>query len=305
MGINDGKTGTIRAIPAPETAAARLTEFAEPNAAKGAKAFADGNGAYHALKNHERASRGDGEYGMGEVHVDGTESFWALARRGYNGTLRHIEPKRPRRYASEFAGRPSIKTLDFTGKMRAIARNSAGKGPTHRRPVAPSAPRGRPRRPGARPTGKAPARTDGRRMLRPVQPPVWRPVHALSRRRGAANAPTAGRVFTVSLAAARAPCRHPGSRTRDRRDPPADCRGPDGINPRKRVRVPARDTVWAPERARIPTGVEVLSAPGRHVRGQYSELVHSLRAARPAAGLPARRYGTRPPSAGLSAPSAL
>ena len=127
VGIRDRKTGTIRAIPVPETTAARLLEFVESNADPEAKKFTDENRAYGGLKNHETVNHGDGEYVRGEVHVNGMESFWALVRRGYNGTFHHIEPKHLHRYVNEFAGRLSDRAASAVEKMCNIVRNLVGK----------------------------------------------------------------------------------------------------------------------------------------------------------------------------------
>ena len=77
-GIMDRATGTVRAVPVPETTAARLGNFIESNVAKGAKAFTDENKAYGNLDNHETVNHGEGESVRREVHVNGVESLWAL-----------------------------------------------------------------------------------------------------------------------------------------------------------------------------------------------------------------------------------
>ena len=138
VGIMDRATGIIRAIPVPETTAARLVEFVESNVAKGARVFTDENRAYNGLKNHQTVKRGDGEYVRGEVHINGMESFWALVRRGYNGTFHHIEPKHLHRYINEFAGRLSDSTAGAVEKMCNIVRNLVGKRLTYAQLVAPS-----------------------------------------------------------------------------------------------------------------------------------------------------------------------
>ena len=92
VGIKDRKTGTVRAMPVPETTAARLTEFVESNTTKDARVFTDECRVYNGLDNHETANHSDGEYVRGKVRINGMESFWALVRRGYNGTLHCIEP---------------------------------------------------------------------------------------------------------------------------------------------------------------------------------------------------------------------
>ena len=144
VGIRDRNTDTIRAMPVPETTAARLVNFVEGNAAKGARVFTDENRAYGSLDNHETINHGDGEYVRGDVHVNGMESFWALVRRGYNGTFHHIDPKHLHRYINKFSGRLSMKTLDAVSRMCATVQNMVGKRLTYVQLVAPGALCGRP-----------------------------------------------------------------------------------------------------------------------------------------------------------------
>ncbi len=144
VGIKDRETGTIRAVPVPETTAARLVEFVESNIAEGAEVFTDENKSYCGLDNHHTVNHGDGEYVRGEVHINGMESFWALVRRGYNGTFHRIDPKHLHRYVNEFAGRLGMKALDAVAKMRAIAQNLVGKRLTYAQLVSPSTLCGRP-----------------------------------------------------------------------------------------------------------------------------------------------------------------
>lgn len=144
VGIKDRETGTIRAVPVPETTAARLIQFVESNADPDSEKFTDENRAYNGLKNHQTVNHGDGEYARGEVHINGMESFWALVRRGYNGTFHHIEPKHLHRYINEFAGRLGMRMLGTVGKMCAIVQSLVGKRLTYAQLVAPSTLCGRP-----------------------------------------------------------------------------------------------------------------------------------------------------------------
>ena len=61
VGIKDRATGTVRAVPVPETTAARPGNSIESNVAKGAKVFTDENKAYGNLDNHETVNHGEGE----------------------------------------------------------------------------------------------------------------------------------------------------------------------------------------------------------------------------------------------------
>ena len=106
--------------------------------------FTDENRAYNSLDNHETVNHSDGEYVRGKVHINGMESFWALVRRGYNGTFHRIEPKHLHRYVNEFAGRLGMRALGTVGKMRTIVQNLVGKRLTYEQLVAPSVLCGRP-----------------------------------------------------------------------------------------------------------------------------------------------------------------
>ena len=53
VGIKDRATGTVRAVPVPETTAARLEDLIESDIVKGAKVYTDENKAYGSLHNHE------------------------------------------------------------------------------------------------------------------------------------------------------------------------------------------------------------------------------------------------------------
>ena len=85
VGIKDREAETIRAMPVPETTAARPVEFVESNITEDIQVFTDENRAYNGLDNHETANHGDGEYVRGKVHVNGMESFWALMGAGTTG----------------------------------------------------------------------------------------------------------------------------------------------------------------------------------------------------------------------------
>ena len=136
VGIRDRHAGIVRAMPVPETTAARLIRFVESNADPEAEKFADENRAYADLENHQTVNRGDGECVRGEAHVNGMESFWALVRRGCDGTFHHIEPKYLHRYINEFAGRLSDRAAGTVERMCNIVRNLVGKRLAYRQLVA-------------------------------------------------------------------------------------------------------------------------------------------------------------------------
>ena len=55
------------------------------------------------------------------------ESFWALLRRGYQGTFHHLSPKHLQRYVAEFAGRHNIREQDTIDQMREVVTRLVGK----------------------------------------------------------------------------------------------------------------------------------------------------------------------------------
>ena len=58
----------------------------------GVKIYSDEARAYDALLNHEAVRHGVGEYDHGQAHTNGSESFWAMMKRGYNGAYHKLSP---------------------------------------------------------------------------------------------------------------------------------------------------------------------------------------------------------------------
>ena len=54
------------------------------------------------------------------------ESFWAMMRRGYDGTFRHMSGEHPHRYVNEFAGRHNIRDCGTADMMGIVAGNMVG-----------------------------------------------------------------------------------------------------------------------------------------------------------------------------------
>ena len=115
------------------TSARTLLEFADKTILPGSKIYTDDNAAYHDLPNifngfsHEAVRHTAGEYVKGKAHTNGVESFWALLKRGYDGTFHHVSAKHLARYVAEFAGRHNIRDLDTIAQMAWIVRAMVGK----------------------------------------------------------------------------------------------------------------------------------------------------------------------------------
>ena len=57
------------------------------------------------------------------AHTNGIESFWAMLKRGYQGTFHQISPEHLDRYVNEFSGGHNIRVEDTAG---ADGRHGAG-----------------------------------------------------------------------------------------------------------------------------------------------------------------------------------
>ena len=131
VGAKDRTTNKISAQQIPETTKARLEHFVESHVHKGAKKYTDEDPSYSGLTNQESVKHSVGEYVRGMAHTNGMESFWAMVRRGYDGTFHHISKVHLHRYVNEFAGRHNIRTMDTIEMMGTVAENMAGSRPTY------------------------------------------------------------------------------------------------------------------------------------------------------------------------------
>ena len=132
VGIRDRHTGIVRAMPVPETAAARLIRFVESNADPEAeKIHRRKPGVRRPEEPPDRKPRRRRvRPGRGARQRDGV--VLGPVRRGCDGAFHHIEPKHPHRYINEFTGRLNMRALSTVGKMRKMVRGWVGKQITYR-----------------------------------------------------------------------------------------------------------------------------------------------------------------------------
>ena len=76
---------------------------------------------------HEAVNHSVGEYVRGMAHTNGIESFWAMLKRGYQGTYHHMSSKHLDRYVTEFEGRHNVRHADTIDQMTGIAAGMVGK----------------------------------------------------------------------------------------------------------------------------------------------------------------------------------
>lgn len=125
--------GKVRAQPVENVRRESLWPFVETVAAPGAELYTDDNAAYRGLPDmlngyrHEAVTHSVGEYVRGQAHTNGIESFWALLKRGYQGTYHQMSRKHLQRYVTEFAGRHNVREWDTLDQMAAVASGMVGK----------------------------------------------------------------------------------------------------------------------------------------------------------------------------------
>ena len=54
------------------------------------------------FERHSFVKHGIGEYVRGNVHTNTIESYFAIVKRGLNGTFHHVSPRHLKRYIGEF-----------------------------------------------------------------------------------------------------------------------------------------------------------------------------------------------------------
>ena len=127
-GIRDRATNQVRAEVVGRTDAETLqgfvTDFTKPTA----QVYTDEAKAYDGLpRAHETVKHSVSEYVRDQAHTNGIESFWALLKRGYQGTYHHMSPKHLERYIIEFEGRHNARPMDTEDQMARMARQMVGK----------------------------------------------------------------------------------------------------------------------------------------------------------------------------------
>ena len=111
-----------------------LQGFVRENAACGAVLYTDDNPCYKGMVDfdHESVKHSAGEYVREQAHTNGVESFWALLKRGYQGTYHKMSFKHLSRYVNEFVGRHNQRPLDTAEQMRRMAQGFDRKRLTYR-----------------------------------------------------------------------------------------------------------------------------------------------------------------------------
>ena len=129
IGTRDRRTNKVIAKAIKKTDAPTVQGFVRERTVPGATVYTDEARAYQGMKEfkHETVNHSAGEYVREMAHTNGIESFWAMLKRGYQGTFHYFSEKHLDRYVSEFAGRHNIRPLDTIDIMGYIAKRMDGK----------------------------------------------------------------------------------------------------------------------------------------------------------------------------------
>lgn len=139
VGIKDRKTNKIKGKRVDRTDTATLGPFIREHTEPTAQVYTDDHRAYTRLQRpHETVKHSVAEYVRGQAHVNGLESFWALMKRGYQGTFHHMSEKHLSRYVDEFSGRHNLRELDTAEQMSALVGAGDGKRLTYETLIGPA-----------------------------------------------------------------------------------------------------------------------------------------------------------------------
>ena len=88
IGIKDSASNRVTARKVEATDAKTLQGFVADHVAPGATVYTDEASSYKGMPfHHESVNHSVGEYVRGQAHTNGIESFWAMLKRGYQGTF--------------------------------------------------------------------------------------------------------------------------------------------------------------------------------------------------------------------------
>ena len=127
IGMKDRETNKITATTIPNRSKEKIHGFIDGKV-DSAKVYTDDHRSYLGLPyDHESVNHSVGEYVREQAHTNGLESFWAMLKRGYDGTFHNISEKHLDRYVNEFAGRHNIREKDTIEQMKEVVRGMIGK----------------------------------------------------------------------------------------------------------------------------------------------------------------------------------
>ena len=123
----DRGTGNVRAEVIPELKKNTLQDCTRRHIQPGQLLYTDQNNAYDGLPNRQPMNHNRKQYVDGDIHVNGVESFWALAKCGYHGIYHHWSKRHAQRNMDEFAGRLNMRPIDTLEQMATMWLKAIGR----------------------------------------------------------------------------------------------------------------------------------------------------------------------------------
>ena len=137
VGAKDRATNRVSARVVPDTTKDTLQGFVLEHTAPDAMVYTDEAAAYTGLpRAHETVKHSALEYVRGDVHTNGTESFWSMLKRAHTGVFHKLSPKHLDRYVREFAAKHNLREEDTISIMRHVAAGLIGKRLKYRQLIA-------------------------------------------------------------------------------------------------------------------------------------------------------------------------
>ena len=128
-GVKDRETNRVAARRMEATDAGALQTFVRDHVEPGATLYTDEAAAYAGMPEftHEAVNHSAKEFVRGMATTNGMESFWAMLKRGYQGTYHKFSEKHLDRYVQEFAGRHNVRSADTIDQMSGVIAGMSGK----------------------------------------------------------------------------------------------------------------------------------------------------------------------------------
>jgi len=125
------REGRVYSHHVPDVTAATLKPILKNQIHAEARVMTDEAGQYVRLHEdfpaHGRVTHSIGEYVRGDVHTNTIESYFAIMKRGLNGTYHHVGRQHLKRYLSEFDFRYNYRKIEDVDRMVAALRGIEGK----------------------------------------------------------------------------------------------------------------------------------------------------------------------------------
>ena len=125
--VKERQTERVQAKVVSQTDRRTLEKIVKAFVNQDATVFTDEAKAYQHLKNHHAVRHSTGEYVRNHIHTNGTQSFWAMFKRGLYGTYHRMSIKHLQRYVVEFVKRNNIRENDTLEQMETLVRGMTGR----------------------------------------------------------------------------------------------------------------------------------------------------------------------------------